>query len=281
MIKNSKYTLTYDLRILYCPNLSLREHCKILNFDTLEFEPFDGNIEELDNGYELPAESLKNVSDRILLGQIGYELPEKEMKWIQDFESLLKNDISLITNRELAFNYFILKLSLLGFSSEMAKNIVIHYYSNIINNIKVAHPQSFLKEINRVLANKNFWVKYDLQNPELMEYKYIKDFLKARYTIGYTFTFDIRLRQEYLDICKNGVAVALINYNKTPSYLVQRTANPTELMRLLEGIYKKIIWGLIVKAYADLNRPIDEVIAKNLVKDLTSTMKEFLSKYKN
>lgn len=280
MINNSKYALTYDLNVLYCKDLSNAEICKIWDFHKLEFVPFDGDLVELNNGFEFPAEYLTTVINKILGGKVGYELPEKDMLWIQNFEALLKEDKSIITNRELAFNYFILKLSLLGFASEMAKNIIIHYYTNIINDKKVAHPQEFLNNINMALSQKTFWVKYDLQKEELVEYNYIRSFLAARYKIGYTFTFDIRLRQEYLDLCKNGVALALVKYNQTSSYLVKNTTNPNTQMRLILDIYKKIIWGLIIKAYADMNRPFDNVIAKNLVKDLTSTAQEFLSKYK-
>ncbi len=173
----SKYVLTYDLKILYCPNVQLKNICKELNLMTYEFSQFEGKESDIDNGYEIAANTVKGIADKIIMGKVGNELPEKEMKWIQDYEKLLREDISLITNRELTFNYLILKLALAGFSLDVAKNIVVHYYTNIIHQHDVPHPQIFLNEINNVLKNKTFWVKFDLQKEEISEYLFIKKVL--------------------------------------------------------------------------------------------------------
>ena len=66
----SKYVLTYDLKILYCPNMQIRTACKELNLMTHEFSQFEGNLAALDNGFEIAASSVKNISDNILLGKV-------------------------------------------------------------------------------------------------------------------------------------------------------------------------------------------------------------------
>lgn len=277
MDAKSKYILTYDLKILYCPNIQIKSACKELNLLSHEFTQFEGKETDIDTGFEIAANNVKNISDKILLGKVGNELPEKEMQWIQDYEQLLREDVSIITNRELAFNYLILKLALIGFPLEMAKNIVVHYYSNIINKYDVPHPQIFLNEINNVLKNKTFWVKFDLQKEEVAEYLFIKKVLKARDRIGYTFSFDELFRAEYLNIASNGVATALIKYNQQPSYLVTHKLSLNEQMPLVLNVYKKIIWGLIVKAYTELGKPMDDIIAKGIVKDMTNTLKLYMT----
>ena len=273
----SKYVLTYDLKILYCPNMQIKNVCKELNLLTYEFSQYEGKESAIDNGYEIAANMVKGIADKIIMGKVGNELPEKEMKWIQDFERLLRDDISLITNRELTFNYLILKLALAGFSLDVAKNIVVAYYSNIINKNEVPHPQVFLNEINNVLKNKTFWVKFDLQKEEITEYLFIKKVLKARDRIGYTFSFDELFRNEYLNLAGDGVATALIKYNQQPSYLVTHKLSLNEQMPLVLSVYKKIIWGLIVKAYTEMGRPVDEIIAKGLIKDMTNTLKLYMT----
>lgn len=273
----SKYVLTYDLKILYCPNIQLKNICKELNLMTYEFSQFEGKESAIDNGYEIAANTVKNIADKIIMGKVGNELPEKEMKWIQDYERLLREDLSLITNRELTFNYLILKLALAGFSLDVAKNIVVHYYTNIINQNDVPHPQIFLNEINNVLKNKTFWVKFDLQKEEVSEYLFIKKVLKARERIGYTFSFDELFRTEYLNLASDGVATSLIKYNQQPSYLVTHKMSLNEQMPLVLSVYKKIIWGLIVKAYTEMGKPVDELIAKGLVKDMTNILKLYMT----
>lgn len=273
----SKYVLTYDLKILYCPNIQLKNICKELNLMTYEFSQFEGKESAIDNGYEIAANTVKNIADKIIMGKVGNELPEKEMKWIQDYERLLREDLSLITNRELTFNYLILKLALAGFSLDVAKNIVVHYYTNIINQNDVPHPQIFLNEINNVLKNKTFWVKFDLQKEEISEYLFIKKVLKARERIGYTFSFDELFRTEYLNLASDGVATSLIKYNQQPSYLVTHKMSLNEQMPLVLSVYKKIIWGLIVKAYTEMGKPVDELIAKGLVKDMTNILKLYMT----
>ena len=71
-------------------------------------------------------------------------------------EELLKKDISLILNKDISYNYFVLKLQLLGFEEQMAKDIVYHYYKQLEQKQEVAHPQVFLKKINTLLRQKYF-----------------------------------------------------------------------------------------------------------------------------
>ena len=67
----SKSVLTYDLKILYCPNMQIKSACKELNLMTHEFSQFEGNLADLDNGYEIVASIVKNIADNILLGKVG------------------------------------------------------------------------------------------------------------------------------------------------------------------------------------------------------------------
>ena len=47
-------------------------------------------------------------------------------------------------------------------------------------------------------------------------------------------------------------------------------------MLLVLNVYKRIIWGLLVRAYQETGRQIDEVIAKGIVKDMTNTLKLYM-----
>ena len=73
--------------------------------------PNNGNISILTNSYQLNNDEVEDIIQNVLMGEIGDELPDENMQWIINFENLLKDDPSLITNRELTFNYFILKTS--------------------------------------------------------------------------------------------------------------------------------------------------------------------------
>ena len=103
-MNDSGFFLTYDLKILYCQSIQTASSLKQLILDTLAFMQYEGDKNVLLNSYALEGDEIETLTKQILMGKVGDELPEEDMKWIMDFEKLLKEDASLITNRDLAFN---------------------------------------------------------------------------------------------------------------------------------------------------------------------------------
>ena len=49
----NRYALTYDLKILYCPDIDLNLACKELDLTSLQFHLYDEDREYLNTGFEL------------------------------------------------------------------------------------------------------------------------------------------------------------------------------------------------------------------------------------
>ena len=77
ILRNEKIVLTYEMKILYCPDIEMNLSCKELNLSTLQFRLYAGNRSDLFTGFELSAEDVTSVARDILMGKIGYELAEK------------------------------------------------------------------------------------------------------------------------------------------------------------------------------------------------------------
>lgn len=280
-MNDSGFFLTYDLKILYCPNLQLANNCKELNIETRTFSQFDGNMSILANSYTLQKDEVEDIIQNVLMGEIGDELPKENMNWIIDFENLLKEDPSLITNRDLAFNYFILKLILMGFSQDKAKDIIINYYEHIIREENVPHPQLLLNEINKYLEYKKFWVKFDIKAEKLKEFKMMKKIIKTKKELGYQFKFEPLFKQEYLDLISSSFVPKLIKFNQEKSYLVKKKVDLNALVPYVTQVYQEILLGIIYRICENDNFPYDETFFNNLLKEMTSVLKLYLTIHAN
>lgn len=280
-MNDSAFFLTYDLKILYCPNLQLANNCKELNIETHAFSQFDGNISILTNSYQLNNDEVEDIIQNVLMGEIGDELPEENMQWIINFENLLKDDPSLITNRELTFNYFILKFILMGFSPDKAKDIIVNYYEHIIRDEDVPHPQMLLNQINKYLAYKKFWVKFDIKAEKLKEFKMMKKIIKTKKELGYQFKFEPLFKQEYLDLIKISFVPKLIKFNQEESYLVKQKVDLNTLVPYVTQVYQEILLGIIYRICENDNIPYDETFFNNLLKEMTSVLKLYLTIHAN
>lgn len=281
MNTDSGFFLTYDLRILYCPNLQISNTCKELNIETHAFSQFDGNLGIISNSYPLDNAEVEDIISNILTGKIGDELPLENMNWIINFENLLKEDPSFITNRELTFNYLILKFILMGFSPNKAKDIVVNYYEHIIREEDVPHPQILLNQINKFLTYKKFWVKFDIKNEKLKEFKMMKKIIKAKQELGYQFKFDTLFKQEYLDLIKYSFVPKLIKFNQEESYLVKEKMDLNTLIPFITQVYQEILLGIIYKICETDNITYDETFFSNLLKEMTSVLKLYLTIHAN
>lgn len=278
---DSGFFLTYDLRILYCPNLQIINNCKELNIETHSFSQYDGSVDSILNSYSLPGEEVDDIVKNILTGEIGDELPPENMEWLITFEDLLKEDNSLITNRDLTFNYLILKLILMGFSQDKAKDIVINYYEKILLNVDVPHPQIFLNQINKFLSYKRFWVKSNIKTEKLREFKMMKKILKVKDELGYTFEFEPLFKQEYLEVIKSSFVPQLIYFNQTPSYLVKEKVDLNTQIPYLTQVYQEFLYGIILKICQTDNKMYDETFINSLLKEMTAVLKLYLTIHSN
>ena len=245
----NKYVLTYEMKILYCPDVDLNLACKELNLSTLQFMLYDGDREDLNNGFELYPNEVTTIAESILMGKVGYELDSKQMEWIEKYETRLKKDISLILNKTVTYNYFILKLQLLGFNESVAREIVYHYYKQMEENRKVAHPQIFLKNINLLLKQKIFWVKKDLEHEMIAEEAFLRKVIKSKFEQQYKFSFDTLYKDEYMNLLKKGIVHTLMQFNLHQSYLVKKKQQVTNLVPYVLKVYRLQIKNILNNIY--------------------------------
>lgn len=275
----SKYLLTYDLRILYCPNMKLALSCKELNLDTLEFTYYEGDLNVLNACYVLEADDVESIVKNIINGEVGNELDIDEMNWLKAFDYQYNKDANLVRNDELTFNYLILKLKLLGFSEEESKNIVKAYFVYKKNNVKgLPDVEDFISALNRKIRNKRFWICKNLYDETDLEYEFIKTVLSYKNKLQYKFDFRA-FKDEYLKVCEKSIVPKLYNYNKTPSYLVRKPLDISDQRPYLLYTYKTHIASLInylIERYFQ-NLASDERFINILIDELSAVVKLYLS----
>ena len=274
-----KYVLTYELRILYCPDVQLNLMCKEFNLSNFQFTLFDGDRSDLETGFELYPNEINTIASDILMGKIGYELSQKQMNWLEKYEEKLKDDISLILNKKVTYNYFILKLRLLGFKEEIAKEMVSNYYRMIESNKKVQHPQIFLKNINKFLSKKIFWVTNNLEKEKNIEYTFFEKVIESKFELGYKFSFDQLYKEQYLNMEKNGIVNTLLQFTQKPSYLVRKKYQVTNLVPYVTKVYKNILKQIITDIYAKYHLIPNESFIDDITKQIIAAARLYISLY--
>ena len=274
-----KYVLTYELRILYCPDVQLNLMCKEFNLSNFQFTLFDGDRSDLETGFELYPDEINTIASEILMGKIGYELPQKEMKWMEKYEKKLKENMSLILNTKVTYNYFILKLRLLGFKEEIAKEMVSNYYRMIESGKNVQHPQIFLKNINKFLSKKIFWVTNDIEKERNIEFLFFEKVVDSKFELGYKFSFDQLYKEQYLVMEKNGIVTALLQFTQKPSYLVRKKYQVTNLVPYVIKVYSTIVKQMVSDIYARKHLVPSESFLDDITKQVIIAARLYISLY--
>lgn len=273
----SKYVLTYEMKILYCQDMNLNLTCKELNLETLQFRLYDGDREDLETGFELNPNDVNLIASEILMGKVGYSLSDDKMKWLEKFETLLKLDMKLLLNKKVAYSYFVLKLQLLGFSENISKDIMYQYYENLLNKKKVAHPQVLLKNINHLIKCKIFWVPMNLDKEEEKEYQFLEKVIQSKLDMMYKFSFDQIYSDQYLFLCKHGLVNKLLDFNTHPSYLVRRKQPITNLVPYILDEYSKIIHRLMIDIYTKKFLNTNEGFIQDTIKHMETYIRQYIS----
>ena len=272
-----KYVLTYDLKILYCQDIDLNFVCKELNLKTLQFTLYSGDREYFQSGYELNPNEVNVIASDILTGKTGYALSNDKMKWLEKFENILKKDMSVLLNKKVAFTYFILKLQLLGFAESYSKDIMIKYYSSLEYKQKIAHPQVLLKNINRLIKEKIFWVPVNIENEENLEYDFLTSVIDAKQEMMYKFSFDQMFGDKYMKLCKDGIVRKLLTYNLSPSYLVRKKQTVSNLVPFILKEYKTIVTRLMKNIYYSKQMNVNTGFIEDTIKHMETTIRLYIS----
>lgn len=274
---DSKYLLTFDLRILYCPNIRLAISCQELNVEALEFSHYEKDLNILFSSYEIKAEKINNLVKNILNGKIGNELEEKEMLWVQKFEKELNENENLLKNEKLIFNYLILKLKLLGFEELEAQNFVKTYFKYKIEGKNIPTIETFITAINKKLNNKVFWVCNNLDEEKEIEIKFIHKILNYKNKLMHNFDFNL-FKDEYLNICEKSFINKIYKFNNEYSYLVTNPLFISDQKTYLTYIYKvhiyKIFEYLLEREFKNLSN--DKMFINALISDMSSVLNLFL-----
>lgn len=276
-MNDSKYMLTNDFKILYCPNINLPQSSKEFDLVSMDFIKYDGDLNLLESYIELDKKDVDIIIKNIFNAVIGIELDKEDMNWLEKFDSLLDNDINFITNKKLVFNYCVLKLQLIGFPKDMALKITSKQFVNeeLIENYP--HYSIFIDKINEILDKRNYWISSDLDLYKEMEIVFLKKIFNYKNQLKHKFDFNI-LKNEYLKLVGESFVPHLLQFNSNYSYLVRSPLSIREQVNYTLESYRFIIIELIndvVRNYFPNLFDNDDFIY-DLISDMTSVVQLYI-----
>lgn len=240
----SKYILTFDFRIIYCKNTKLKIGLKEFDFNSLKFIDLYEDSSIIDNSYEISEIDMEFIVNNIFNSKFGYQLDDNSMIWLEKFENVLKSDSSILNKKELAFNYLVLKLLLIGFPQYMALEIIQKYYKLKEYNIRTPDIEIIINRINEFIKKKEYWISNEIYNDENKEIDFLAKVFNEKRKYKYNFSFN-NLRDEYFKLCFNSLIMNNYKYNSKPSFLIKNPKNLNFQKELLLEFYISKIKFLI------------------------------------
>lgn len=279
---NSKYMLSFDFRIFYCPETFLIGACKELNFNTLKFEPYKGDKELILYAYEIDVSEINSLVKSILLGKISYQLSDKNLLWLKEFESNLNKYPELFNKEKYMFNYLILKIMLMGFSQGKALDIAKKYFEYKRNDITVLDIKSVIKSIDEIIESKEYWITNKIYEYESKEMDFLDKVFRSKIELGYNFDYRY-LEAEYIEICNNSFAKENYILNKSTTYPIKKSKNLEEQSTYILQSYEAVIVGMINSLINEKYRRFqnDQRFLTGLISDMKNTLSITMSLWKN
>ncbi len=277
---DNKYYLSFDFRILYCPDIYLIGACRELNLDTLKFEPFTIDENILKYSYPIKANEINDLVKSVLIGEISYLLSDKNIIWIKEFEKKLKETKSILENDKLCFNYLTLKIMLLGFSKNKALDMTKTYFTYKREGNPVIELRKVIKAIDELLDNKKFWITNKIYEYETKEVAFLEKTFEARKRLGNKFDYR-SFEREYITICNNSFSKenfklnSQFTYGNKPKKSLQDQT--TYILQSYEMIIVTLMNTIITTKYKSLIK--DTRFLKSLLSDMKDTMSVVMSSW--
>lgn len=254
---NSKFFLSYDFRIFFCPDTFLIGACKELNQETLKFELYTGNKELVEHAYTIEADEINSMVKGILTGRISYLLNDKNLSWIKEFEITASKQSQLWENERYVFNYLILKAMLMGFSQSKALEVVKSYFEYKRECIPVLNLKSMVKAMNKNIDSKEFWITNRMSEFDKLETSFLKKVLDNKVSSGFAFDYKY-FEREYISICNNSFSKENYLINLKKSYPIKKNKTLQEqtpyIFQAYESIMGAIINNLVTTSFPKLQQ---------------------------
>lgn len=270
---NSKYLLSFDFRIFYCPETFFIGACKELNFNTLKFEPYTGNKELVLYAYEINVSEINSIVKSILLSKISYQLSEKNIIWIKEFESNLSKFPELWDKEKYMFNYFILKIMLMGFSQGKALDIAKKYFEYKRKDSPILELKRVIKAVNEIIDSKEYWITNKVYEYEPMEMKFIERIFKSKIELGYNFDYRY-FEADYIEICNNSFSKENYLLNSSKMYPIKKVKSFDEQAPYILQSYEAVIVGIINSLIAEKYKRFqhEQKFLTSLLSDMKNTL---------
>lgn len=272
-VSNSKYLLSYDFRIFYCPETFFIGACKELNQETLKFELYTDNRELVEYAYPIDVSETNSIVKSILMGKISYLLSDQNLAWIKEFEVNASKKHELWENEKYVFNYLVLKIMLMGFSQDKALDITKSYFKHKREGHPVLNIKSMVKAINKNIDNKEFWITNKMAEFDPIETSFLKKVLTNKLSSGFAFDYKY-FEREYISICNSSFSKENFLINSTKVYPIKKAKNLQDqtayIFQAYESIMITIVNNLVLSKFPQLQN--EQKFLTNLLAEMKNTL---------
>lgn len=272
-VSSSKYLLSYDFRIFYCPETFFVGAYKELNQETLKFELYTDNRDLVEYAYPIDVSEINSIVKSILMGKISYLLSDQNLVWIKEFEATASKNPELWEDEKYVFNYLTLKIMLMGFSQSKALDIAKSYFKHKREGHPVLNIKSVVKAINKNIDGKEFWITNKMNEFDPIERSFLKKILTNKISSGFAFDYKY-FEREYASICDSSFSKENYLINSTKVYPIKKAKSLQDqtpyIFQAYESIMVTIVNNLVINTFPQLQH--EPKFLTNLLAEMKNTL---------
>lgn len=236
-IQQHVFFFTYDLQIGFYKKLQVINTTKIYDFEKKKFYDYGKSDNPFQTSFHPRQEQVQNILNVLTNKDYAIILKDNDMIWYKQVVDLYTKDSDLIiSQKEILYNFLILKCKLCGFSEEFSISFIRHlFYLKKSENIDL---KITINRLDNIINIKKIWVPYIIHNDCQKEREFLTKVVEKKQKEGFNFNFTASFGKEYLGICNNSFIMHTYLYNKQSNFFNKEGLSLENQMNILLKIYE-------------------------------------------
>lgn len=235
--KQHIFFLTYDLQLGFYKRLQVINTTKLYDYEHMRFYDYDKTDNPFLSSFHPEQEYVQTILTVITNHDYSIMLKPDDMQWYKEVSQLYKEDKELVINqREIFYNFLILKCKLCGFSDDFSIAFIRHLFN--LQKTEKIDLSITVQKLDEIIDTKKIWVPYIIYEDCLIEKDFLVKAVKKRIDEAFDFNFDNSFGKEYIAICNNSFVKHTYEYNKTPNFFHDNGLSFDEQYKILLHLYE-------------------------------------------
>lgn len=247
------FFLTYDFQIGFYKKIQVINTTKLYDHKKKAFVDYLGGDNPFLTSYKPQQKDVQKILDILSNDDYSITLKDKDMKWYKEVYHLYKENKNIILNeKEILYNFLILKCKLAGFKEEFSIRFIRHLFG--LKKSENINLETTIDRLDGFIDGKKIWVPYSLYDDLNEENEILYRIVKQKQKETFNFNFNVSFSREYLELTQNSFIRHTYEYNRVPNFFHDTGKDLKEQYDILLKIYEFFIRQSLINIFQSNQR---------------------------